>query len=210
MKRVTFRWAAAVAFAVAAGLGAAAQSPNQSLGEYARSVRKTKPAAAKSSAQVYDNDNLPTRSKLSVVGGETSQTPSGQAMDESAKPQDKDAKTDDKDAAKDETRVEPGQKAEDCEKAFEAWKQRIAEQKAKVDLLNRELNVLQGEYRIASADFYASTAQRVQNPNAFRDQDAKYKAQIAEKQKALDEAKAKLADLQDQAHKEGVPNSFIE
>jgi hypothetical protein len=41
-------------------------------------------------------------------------------------------------------------------------------------------------------------------------QDAQYKQQIADKQKALDEAKQKLEDLQEEARKAGAPASVRE
>src|SRR5580765_82280 len=57
-----------------AGLPAGAQSqapsnsqPGQSLGDYARQVRKD-PDASKTKPHVFDNDNLPKTDKLSVVG----------------------------------------------------------------------------------------------------------------------------------------------
>jgi len=42
------------------------QSSGESLGQYARQVRKSPDAKAK--PRVFDNDNLPTQDKLSVVG----------------------------------------------------------------------------------------------------------------------------------------------
>src|SRR5215469_11044720 len=59
-------------------------SSGQSLGEYARQVRKT-PENTKKSPRFFDNDNMPKTDKLSVVGtpspsagsvtNETNQTP---------------------------------------------------------------------------------------------------------------------------------------
>ena len=46
---------------------AGAQSTDPPLGDYARKVKK-EPAAAKAKPKVFDNDNLPTEDKLSVVG----------------------------------------------------------------------------------------------------------------------------------------------
>ena len=39
---------------------------------------------------------------------------------------------------------------------------------------------------------------------------AKYQQQMADKQKSLDEAKTKLNNVQDEAHKAGAPNSVSE
>lgn len=74
-------------------------------------------------------------------------------------------------------------------------------------MLSRELDVLQRERQIKQADFYSSTARTVQNPRGFDEEDAKYKEKIADKQKALDEAKAKLSEIQENARKAGVPSS---
>jgi hypothetical protein len=50
----------------------------------------------------------------------------------------------------------------------------------------------------------------VQNPNALFDEDSKYKQQIADKQKAVDDAKSQLTDMQDEARRAGAPSSITE
>src|SRR5713226_3089794 len=98
MKRVLCFWLVAIVISVAASTIAAAQS-QPSLGDYARAVKKTKnPPSDKTSTRVYDNDNLPTSSSLSVVG----QTPEP-AADPNAdqkKDQGKDAASQAKDGEK--------------------------------------------------------------------------------------------------------------
>ena len=48
---------------------ATAQGPSQSLGDYARSIRKSKSApAAPQQKKIYDNDTLPATGSVSVVG----------------------------------------------------------------------------------------------------------------------------------------------
>ena len=61
-----------------------------------------------------------------------------------------------------------------------------------------------------ASEFYADTARRTQNPTGFAKDDADYKQQIADKQKALDDAKAKLNDLQEEARKAGAPTSVAD
>ena len=196
---------------------AAAQTETQSLGDYARAVRKHKPAPTGSASKVYDNDNMPVTSSLSVVGN--TEDHSADAQGGAAKAEDKSAA----DPAKDSTgqtnaaeksdkkpELNPDQSAEEREKAVGEWKQKIDAQRTQVDLAARELDVMEREYRVKQAEFYANTAGRVQNPNAFADDDAKYKQQIAERQKRVDAAKQKLSDLQDEAHKAGAPNSAVE
>ena len=198
---------------------AAAQTGTQSLGDYARAVRKNKPAPSGSRAKVYDNDNLPVTSSLSVVGNTDGQSSDGQEVG-AAKGEDKSAAPD---PPKDSTKpagpgetsepkpaIKPDQSAEEREKAIGAWKDKIDAQKASVDLASRELDVLEREYHVKQAEFYSNTASRVENPNGFADDDAKYKQQITDRQKKLDEAKQKLSDLQDEARAEGAPNSAVE
>jgi len=198
---------------------AAAQTQSPSLGDYARAARKNKPAPSRSAPKVYDNDNLPRTSTLSVVGNNDGQSNAAQG-DDAAKGEGKSAAADE---AKDSTaqtsgaeksenkpEIKPDQSAEEREKALGEWRQKIDAQKAKVDLASRELDVMAREYRVKQAEFYANTARRVENPNGFADEDAKYKQQITDRQKSLDEAKQKLSDLQDEARKAGAPNSAIE
>ena len=85
------------------------------------------------------------------------------------------------------------------------WKKKIDEQKAKVDLLSREMDVTQREYRLRAAAFYADAGNRLRGPGTWDKEDTQYKQQIAQKQKALDDAKKALADMQEQARKAGVP-----
>ncbi len=215
MKRVFSLLLAGIVISVTASTIAAAQSQPSSLGDYARAVRKSKPKTAPT-AKSYDNDNLPNLSTLSVVG-KTSK-PAAEAGKDDAKDKDKDAeakanpddKSDAQKKAENSGQTKPGQSPEDRQKAFDVWKQKIDAQKDKLDLLSRELDVLQREEHLKQAEFYADTATRVRTPSGFADEDAKYKQQIADKQKAVDEAKAKLADLQDGARKAGVPNSVAE
>jgi len=176
---------------------AAAQTQSQPLGDYARAVKKTK--RVEKSAKTYDNDNLPENGKVSVVGAASPESTSAN-----------DDKTDSSKKADDSPQLKDGQSSEDRQKAIGDWKQKIEDQKGKVDLLSREVDVLQRELQVKKADFNSSTARTVQNPRGFDEEEAKYKQQIADKQKVLDEAKGKLTEFQEQARKSGVPNSTRE
>ena len=67
MKRIAHFLTAAILVAAAVSFaGAQDAAQPQSLGDYARTVRKDKKPA---SAKQFDNDNLPVADKLSVVGG---------------------------------------------------------------------------------------------------------------------------------------------
>jgi len=197
-----------IAIATAVIAAAQTQTQSQPLGDYARAVKKTKPVSQKS-AKTYDNDNIPHSSSLNVVGAPKTES-SANSQDGTDGTKGNENAADSSKKSDNLPEVKPGQSTEDREKAVTGWKQRIDEQKSKVDLLSRELDVLQRERQIKQADFYSNTARTVQNPRGFDDEDAKYKQQIADKQKAVDDAKAKLGYMQEQARKEGVPSSARE
>ena len=70
--------------------------------------------------------------------------------------------------------------------------------------------MLQREYRLRAAAFYADAGNRLRNAGAWDKEDAQYKQQIADKQKAVNDAKQALDNLQEQARKSGVPSSVRE
>ena len=90
------------------------------------------------------------------------------------------------------------------------WKEKISTQRAQIDLLMREMDVLQREYRLRAAAFYADAGNRLRNSASWDKEDQQYKQQLDQKQRALDDAKQKLDDLQEQARKAGVPSSARE
>ena len=176
----------------------------QPLGDYARAVRKDKkPATAKQ----FDNDNLPVEDKLSVVGnaGATNDDKSQTAANGGADAGQSDKKADDKPPS-----VQPGESKEDRQKTYDSWKDRLNDQKAKVDLLSREFDVEQREYQLRAAAMYADAGNRMRNAGAWDKEDADYKQKIEQKKKALDDAKKDLDDMQEDARKAGVPSSVRE
>jgi len=215
MKRSLSLWVGVIVLIAAASNMASGQAQQQPLGDYARAVKRTKAPAAKTAAKVYDNDNLPPAASINVAGDDAK--PASDRKDDAKQDQDKPKNPDDtaKQEApaaekKPEAQLKAGQSAEDRQKALDAVKEKLAGQKDKISLLSRELEVLQREHQLKAAEFYANTARRTQNPNGFQDEDAKYKQQIADKQKQLDEAKGKLSGMEDEAHKAGAPNSITE
>jgi len=215
MKRSLSLWVGVIVLIAAASNMASGQAQQQPLGDYARAVKKTKAPAAKTAAKVYDNDNLPPAASISVVGDDAK--PASDQKDD-AKP-DQDTPKNPEETAKQEApaaekkpeaQLKAGQSAEERQKALDAVKEKLAGQKDKISLLSRELDVLQREHQLKAAEFYANTPRRTQNPNGFRDEDTKYKQQIADKQKQLDEAKGKLSGMEDEAHKAGAPNSITQ
>lgn len=181
-----------------------------SLGEYARQVRKE--PDSKSKPKVFDNDNLPKEDKLSVVGNATTPPP------DAAEP--KPAETaSTAPAAGSENKAQTVGSGPDANKpgdeaakqaAWKQWGDKLASQQQTIDLLQRELDVLQREYQIRAAAMYADVGNRLRNSGEWDKQDTQYKQQIADKQKAVDDAKQKLDDLREEARKAGVPSSIRE
>jgi hypothetical protein len=222
MKRLFFCSTAAVCLTIALSAVSSAQTSTPSLGDYARSVRQNKPQATKAPAKVYDNDTIPSSTTISVVGtapqtvadaskndkdttqldAKTADAKTGDQSDVKAtdtKASDKpvpESKAVDKTAEKKTAEVKPGQSLEERQKAFDAWKTRITDQKKKIDQLARELNDYQHNSTLAQVSVWPETQ--------------KYGQGLAEKQKALDQAKTQLSDLQEQARKAGVPASVAE
>ncbi len=175
-------------------LPALARAQNEpSLGEIARQARREKPASAPGE-RVYDNENLPGKAVINTVGP---------ADADAAKPADQSQANSD-DANKDKKAT---LSAEDHKKANQEWAGKIGQQKDEISRLERELNVLQRESQIHAAVNYADVGSRLGNNAKYAEQDRQYQEQIAAKQKALDDARQKLADMQEEARKAGVPAS---
>jgi hypothetical protein len=198
MTRITyFVLAGTLTGCLALSAGAQSQSTqSQSLGDYARTVRKDKPKD--SQTKQYDNDNLPKTDKLSVVGAAPDTTADNNQAQTAAATETKPAEP------------SAAQSSKDRQKSYDDWKQKISDQKDKVTLATRELDVLQREYKLRAAAFYGDAGNRLRNQGSWDKDDAQYKQQIADKQKAVDDAKKQLDDLQEQARKSGAPNSVRE
>lgn len=169
----------------------------QSLGEYARTARKSKPEPTTASRH-FDNDNLPTDQNLSVVGPPPSADPNGQSSGGGSPL-----------AA---VRVAPNVPATgntpsssaDRQKDAEELKKKLDAKKEKIDALNHELDLDQREYRLRAAAMYGDAGSRLRNAAQWDKDDAQYKKDIAGKQEALQSAKQELEELQEQARKSGV------
>jgi hypothetical protein len=202
--------------------GPPAVAQNAPLGDYARQARKQKGKQAPA-AKTFDNDNLPTVDKLSVVGPPPADTADASAAAGNGEPAPAPA-----DAAAAagtpasgavdapaHTAVAPDKKPAEGDpaqkqKMFKDWQAKIQAQQSQVDLMTRELDVANREYRLRAAAFYADAGNRLRNAGSWDKEDAQYKDQMADKQKKLEDAKKQLEDLQEQARKAGVPSSMRE
>jgi hypothetical protein len=180
-------------------------SPEPSLGDYARAVKKDKKQTA---AKQFDNDNLPREDKLSVVGPAADD--SGASPDNAA--QEPAAAGDAKTAANKSAMpsVTPGQTPEQRQQVYDEWKGKLSSQQSQVDELAKDLDLEQREYKLRAASFYGDAGERLRNEANWDKQDADYKKKIADDQQALDDAKQKMSDMQEDARKAGVPSSIRE
>jgi len=188
------------------------QSQNRtqpSLADYARQIKKDSPQP-KAKPKVFDNDNLPKDDKLSIVG---EQPPVASDKSSEAKPADSTgnvpAATDKKSATETKAAATEDDQAK-RQAALKEWQQKLTAQKDQIDLADRELDVLKREYQLRAAAFYADAGDRLRNSAAWDRQDTQYKQQIADKQKALDDAKQKLEEVQEEARKAGIPAAMRE
>lgn len=193
---------------------AAAQSQGESLGDYARAVKKVKPASTSQSGKVFDNDNLPAEGSVSVVGKPAPADSDASNQDQSASSSTEKAsgdaqKIDAKSDKKDQPELKAGQSTPERDAALDALKKRLDEQKQKVDLLSRELDVLTKEHNLKVATYYQDPSHTADANGLFEEQ-SKFKQALDEKQKALDQAKTELSDMQDDARRKGAPNSMLE
>jgi hypothetical protein len=193
----------------------AAVAAAQSVADVARQTRKQN--ANKPAAKVLTNDDLPTNAPISVTG----QPPASD--DDNAKPSDGgDAAADNADktepdkatadADRDKPKKDEDKKtfAEKRDAAIQQWKQRFAAQKEQISLLEREIDVMQREYRLRAAAYYADAGNALRNQAPWAQQERDHREKLDLKQKKLDEAKQKLEDMQDQARREGMPSSVAD
>jgi hypothetical protein len=172
----------------------------QSLGDYARAARKTKPQAA-STSHHYDNDNLPTNNHLSVVGPEAAANTDKPLAPETANaPATTSAPADAAAAGAKDVKAE----AADSQKPEEALQKKIDEKKQKIDALNRELDLSQREYKLRAAAMYSDAGNRLRNAAMWDKEDSQYKQDIADKQSAIDSARQELVNAQEEARKAGL------
>jgi hypothetical protein len=174
------------AVVASAQTSSASQSSTQSLGDAARAARKNKPQSD-NATRVYDNDNLPTTETLSVVGPD----PSAQASQQAS-------------AQQSSAATDAAAASAQRQKAADDVQVKLDAQKAKIDQLAHELDLDQREYRLKAAALYNDAGNRLRNAGEFDKEGAQYRADMESKQKALDDAKAQLSDIQEEARKAGV------
>jgi len=168
----------------------------QSLGDVARQQRteKKKPAV-----KVYTNDDLSGLDPDAVsVVGEPAPPPPDATTDQ---------KTDAKSDTKTDTKSAPG---DDKATGNDKIKGDIAESKKQIASLEHDIDIMQREYRLRAAAYYADAGNSLRDPKQWAEEDRKYQDDLKTKQDTLADAKQKLSDLQDQGRKAGMPSADIE
>lgn len=162
-------------------------SAQESLGDAAKKAQaQKKPQATK----VYTNDDIPS---VMIPASEKSSSS---------------AITDDKKSDK----AAKGDKADknDGKKESEAAKKAVADQKAKVADIEREVSLMEREHQVRVAAYYADAGNQLRDSTKWFADEKKYQEDLTAKQKSLSDAKDKLAQIQEDARKAGVPMSQIE
>ncbi|MFL6299868.1 MAG: hypothetical protein ACJ71N_04595 [Terriglobales bacterium] len=166
----------------------------QSLGDAARQARAEKPPTPQT--KVYTNDNLPTTGSISVLG--TAPVPST-ASSTDAKPA--------KAAAGAAAEKSQAQAKQD---AAEKTKADAEAQKAEISRLERELDIATREWKLRQAAYYADAGNQLRDPTSWAAEERKYNDETAQKKQALDAARQKLEDLQEQGRKLGMNSAATE
>jgi hypothetical protein len=187
------------------------------LGDVARQNRAHSP---KKPEKVYTNDDIaPVTFSNGAVQGETGNA-ALKAAASSTSPADS-KPVDDKSASAEKTAdklsgaTKNGEADKKDDKAAAAKRSspedrirtEYAAKKDELSLLQRELNVVQQEYDLQTAHYYADAAAALRDPKEWASKRKDYEDQIAEKQKQVQEATQALADIEEQGRKAGLPSS---
>lgn len=97
--------------------------------------------------------------------------------------------------------------ADNKDEAKAKWVSKIEDVKKEIATIQRELDILQREQRLRAAAFYGDAGTRLRDQGKFAEESRKEQEDIDAKKQALADAQQKLADLQEQARKAGVPTT---
>jgi len=95
------------------------------------------------------------------------------------------------------------------DKLDKSWKQKFAAQKNSIAALEKELADLQRDVQSRASNFYGDAGTRLRNGAKYAEDDRKSRDTIAAKQKQLDEAKARLEQMKEEARKAGASPGAI-
>lgn len=168
-----------------------AAAQDVSLGEYARQQRAKKKTS--STSKVYTDEDLPKSTTLAESRGAAAAEPAAATAESGEKP-----------AAAGE--VSPEERA----KAEAEWKTKVADQKKAITQAERELDVLQREYKLRAAVYYADAGTQLRDSEKWTKEEVKFRDDLAAKQKEVQEAKDKLEQLREEIRRAGFSSSVGE
>jgi hypothetical protein len=196
-------------FALAATVCVTAQQTSQSsqsLGDVARKQRaadRTEPAK-----KVWTDDDFSSK----TVAPATDTV----APDATAKEGEKPAEaTSDKGTGKvavaadaKDKKDEKAASAGEADKINAEWKSKLDAQKAKIADLQREHDLTDREYKLSVTSYYADAGNRLRDQKDFRDKEISYRDKLGTLKQSVADEQAKLAELQEEAHKAGANKAY--
>src|SRR4029077_9046237 len=102
-----------------------------------------------------------------------------------------------------------GDTPEDRQKLIDDWKSKIEAQKNSIAQLQRELDLSARENKLRAAAYYGDAGTRLRDSQKYAEDDKKYQAEAADKQKAIAAAQQALDKMRDDARRAGVPAGQI-
>lgn len=190
--------------AIACALGTIALAQSESLGEFARQQRAAKRIT---SPKVITNEDLPTSTVISITG------PEAEAIADEDKEK---VKGEEKAAAGEEKKKQPAKGAsekgasvdqKEMEAREAAFRKQADDQKKEISNLERELHILQRESELDNPPAWMGR----QSPDwAAEAKRTKSAEEIEAKKQALDAAKQKLEEVQEEGRKSGLSASTTE
>ncbi len=187
------RWITILTIIVFGSLLVSAQTSVADAARQAKAEKQSAPPVK----HVYTNDDI-----LPATSPAVEKKPA-----DTAEAGDTDAKAGDEAKAgeKDEKGKEKDKKKEAEAKA--AFKEKLDAQKKAIEDREKEINIMEREHQIRVAEYYADAGTQLRTGEKWFQEEKKYQDDLAAKKKALEDAKAKLDELSEQARKAGVPSS---
>ena len=193
---------------------AAAQS--DSLADAAR-LHKQQQAGKPTTAKVFTNDDLPTTETINTVGPKATEEPvlhmatdGGREIPVESSPVPANAGAASSAAKDDAAKAKPADESKDRQKTWEDWRSKIQKQAAMVEQLEKDNEEIERQFKLTTGNYYNSAQQRIYDGAAMQKEDASYREQMEQKKKAIEEAKQKVDDLQEEARRAGVPSGYRE
>ncbi len=191
-------------FALAATVCVSAQQQSQSTQSLGDVARKQRAADQKAPAKkVWTDDDFASTSSAPVPSQESAPT------DATTKDADKSTdKSSDKSAPTAEGKEKKQDTVADTEKLNTEWKEKLDAQKAKIADLQREYDLTDREYKLSLTSYYADAGNRLRDQKDFTEKETTYRGKLGTLKQQISDEQAKLAELQEQAHKAGANKAF--